>query len=713
MTQRHLPFRRTLILSTSLIAALPAGMGRAQDQQNASGGTVTLDSIVLQGAAANAVTNYNAREASSATLTDTPLRDVPQTVNVIGREEIVDTQARTMNDVLEGTPNLVQYGTAANRGETFMLRGFRMRGNMVDGTSLNATADRPEVMQDMAAIERVEVLKGPASVLYGAGNPGGVVNVITRQPEATPGGEVSLSYGSFGFRRAEATATGALNASGTLTGRVTAAAQEEDGWVTGRPGSDQQYLGGVIAWAPTDATRLSFTLEQTRAKRPFDRGLLWVPSLGAVLTPYDSWLSEEWSMIDAEKTRARFNLEHEVSAALTLRASLNLDTSYTHDTGVDHQGLRDDGRSLRRRFTDRVEDTDSQDLRLETLWKFTTGQVEHNVLSGVQYTWSHMDFNSARANIDDIDIFDPVHMGGNPPATTPNSDYDEYVDTRSVYLQDQISFSEQWKGLVGLRWDEYVTHRDERIGTSIPENTHRAVTGRLGLVWQPLHELSLYASYAQSFAPQTGYDRDGDPLDPEEGEQFEVGAKWDIVPDRLSGTLSVFDITKSNVATSPADDPDADYRVLTGEQRSRGVELELAGEITPGWKLHGGVGYIDAEITEDEDLPVGNRLGGIPRVTASLWTTYSFQPGHRAEGLTIGGGLVHVGSRMGDDENSFEVDGYTRFDAMARYAFEGGATLSLAVNNLTDEDYIISTQSDREITAGAPRNVQIRLGWAF
>lgn len=696
--------KRHLALSTAF-AALCHGAA-AQEQ------VVDLAPIVVT---AEEIAAYNAASASTATMTDTPLRDVPQAVNVVGRQEIEDRQIQSLTAAVEGVPNLARNGTAANRSETFLLRGFQTSGFSVDGMQMNGTADRPEVLMDLAGVERVEVLKGPASVLHGAGDPGGVINVVTRRPEATPSADVTLSYGSFDFKRVEGSATGALNASGTLTGRITGALQDEDGWIPGRPGSKRRYVGGALEWRPSDATLLGFTLEHTATKQPFDRGLLWVPSQQQVLEPYDSWLSEEWSMVDGEKTRGLLKLKHDVSDRLTVRTSLGFDFGHVSDTGIDHQGLRDDGRSLRRRYTDRVEDTQTQNLRAEALYKFNTGSVEHNVLGGVQYSWSRMDFESARANIDDIDIFDPVH-GAPMPIAAPNSKYRQDIETRAVYLQDQITFSEGWKGLAGLRWDEYTSERVATVGgDAIPKKTDTALTGRIGLVWQPRNDLSLYASFAQSFAPQTGLTRDLSTLDPEKGRQYEVGAKWDVVPDRVTANLAVFEITKTNVAN---DDPlDEDYSILTGEQRSRGIEAELAGEILPGWAMHAGLGYIDAEVTKDTLIPVGTRFQRVPRVTASLWTTYEFQPGSRAEGFTIGGGFTHVGSRVGfiDDDYSdqFEVDGYTRLDLMTRYTFDNGATLSLSVNNVTNKAYINSIQSDREIVAGAPRNVQIKLGMAF
>ncbi|MFT4170917.1 MAG: TonB-dependent siderophore receptor [Rhodocyclaceae bacterium] len=694
----------------SLSAIHAASVAHASEAPAEASTPSVLAPIVVTGTLP-AIENYKAGTSSSATLTDTQLRDIPQTINIVGREEIRDRQVREVGEVLESIPGVIKYGSSGNRSETFILRGFRAGGYAIDGMQLNATADRPEVMQDLAGVERVEVLKGPASVLYGIAEPGGIINIVTRRPEARRGFDASVTYGSYGLKRGEASATGALNEDGTLRGRITGAAQKEDGWVRGRPGSERQYIGGVLEWDPTADTRLSFSLDHTAVEQPFDRGLVLVPSTGEVLRPYDSWLGESWSMVDGEKTRGMFKAEHVVSDALTLRTSYGFDFGRVKDTGIDHQGLRGDGRTLRRRYSDRVEDTQTQDLRLEALWRFDTGGVDHQLLTGMQYVRSQMEFERARANIDAIDIFNPVHGAIRPIAKT-NSVYDERVHTRAVYLQDQISLSEQWKMLAGVRWDEYRMRRDASVGESVDARTDNSMTGRFGLVWQPRTDLSLYGSWTQSFHPQTGHDETGASLDPEEGTQYELGVKWEPIPDRLSANLAIFQITKKNVATSDPANPNADYSLLTGEQRSRGAELEIVGQILPGWKAHAGAGYVDAKVTKDNADLVGNRLNGVPRFSASLWTTYTIQEGI-VSGLTFGGGVTHVGSRKGDLNNSFEVDGYNRFDAMARYTMQNGVDISLVVNNVFDEKYIVSTQSDREILAGAPRTAQLMVGWTF
>ncbi|MDH2327800.1 TonB-dependent receptor [Cereibacter sp. SYSU M97828] len=675
-------------------------------------GATLLAPIVVAGGV-----GYRPGTGSTGTRTDTPLRDVPQTVDVVAREQIEERQATSLTAALEGVPNVTENSTSGNRGETYILRGFEAGNYAIDGTVLNATGDRPEVMADLAGVERVEVLKGPASVLYGRGQPGGMINIVTRRPDAVPGAEIGLQAGSYGFGRIEGTATGAL--SDTVAARITGAAQTDDGFIDGRPKSERQYLGTVLEWTPGDATRLNFGLERTHMKQPFDRGVP-VLSDNTVLEPYDTWLAEGWAMIDAKKTRATIGAEHDVNAGLTLRGNLALDDALVHDTGIDHEGIDDraDGSTwLNRRYTDRTEDTRNLDARLEAELRFATGAVDHTLLLGAQFTDSRMEFDSARSNrIDDpahtlppINVYDPLH-GAEKPLTQPNNSYDERVLARSVFVQDQITFSPEWKALVGLRYDDVRTTNlayDPIAQTpdGLENRSDDALTARAGVVWQPRADLSLYASWAQSFAPQSGVDRSGDTLKAEEGEQFEIGAKWDVTP-AMTANLSLFQITKTNVA---ADDPDfEDASILTGEQRVRGIEADVSGQIGGGWILRASVGLLDTEVTKDETEIEGNRLNGVANVTASLWTTYESQNGAR-----VGAGLIHVGSRKGDLDNSFEVDGYTRLDAMASWPLSDRAEISVVARNLTDEDYIVSVAGRNEAHPGAPRSVMAKLDYRF
>lgn len=686
---------------TVTIVAPPAVTGAV-----AADGTTVLQAIVVQGENSR---SYGAADSTVGTKTDTPLRDVPQSIQVVKRSVLTDQQATSLTQALENVSNVRESSTAGNRAATYITRGFASNTYAIDGSVLNATGSRPEVNPDLAGIERVEVLKGPASVLYGRGEPGGLINLVTRRPTTTPTAEATTQIGSFGFRRAEATASGALNDDGTLTGRITGAAQREKGFIDERRDSTRQYIGGVLEWAPDEDTKVSLSVDHTRQEQPYDRGLI-VREDNEINWPAERFLGERWSMVDSRKTRVALTAEHQALEWLKFRSTLRYDDALVHDTGIDFEGLDPaDSSLMTRRYTDRIEDMQNLDFQFEGIMTFDTGSVGHTVLAGVQHVRSMMHFERARANIDPINIYNPVYGAPMLPATRSLLNYDQDIITSSVYLQDQVDLTDQWKFLAGLRYDYFDQEMQARTGDEQPAMSDGAMTGRVGLVYQPTDAISLYTSYATSFMPQSSIGANNMPLDPEKGWQIEAGIKADLIPDRLSATFSVFQITKSNVAVAVAGE---DYSEVTGEQRSRGFEVDVTGEITDGWQIIASLGYVDAEITKDDVYAVGNQLIGAPKWSSSLWTTYEFQTG-KLEGLKLGTGVTAVGKRTGDLDNSFYVDGYYRLDASVSYKINDNLDFSLIGRNLTDQRYIESTASRTENHAGAPINFMAALKASF
>ncbi len=688
---------------TITIVAPSAGAAAA-----GSNDETALQPIVLSGG--DAPGSYDATESSVGTKTDTPLRDVPQSIQVVKRSVLEDQQATSLTEALENVSNVRESATSANRASSYMSRGFTSNSYAVDGVMLDGAANNPEYSTepDMAGIERVEVLKGPASVLYGRGQPGGLINVVTRQPTEELTAEAKTQVGSYGFRRAEATISGPLDADGTLTGRITGAAQHEGSFVNERPDSERQYIGGVLQWQPDTDTKVNFSVNHTHQDQPYDRGLV-VSDDGKIHIPYDRFLGEDWSLVNSHKTQVALTAEHQAQDWLKFRGSVRYNQSLAHDRGIDFRGLEDDGRTLNRRYNLRTQDLTNLDLQFETVMTFDTGEIGHTVLAGVEHVRSSLDFWRERGNIAPIDIYDPVY-GAPMTETSGLLDYTQDMISTSVYLQDQIDLSDQWKLLAGLRYDHFDQDTDTRSGDPTPSMDDGALTWRAGIVYQPVDTLSFYTSYATSFMPQSGLGEGNTPLDPEKGWQIEAGVKADLIPDRLSATFSVFQITKNNVAVSVAGE---DYSRLTGQQRSRGFEVDMTGEITSGWKVIGSLGYLDAEVTKDGDVSIiGNRLIGTPHWSGSLWTTYEFQEG-KLEGLKLGTGITAIGKRYGDLENSFFVDGYYRLDASVSYKINENLDFSLIGRNLTDQRYIETTASRTDNYAGAPINVVAALKASF
>jgi iron complex outermembrane receptor protein len=648
------------------------------------------------------VQGYRATRSGTGTKTDTALRDIPQSIQVVSRQVLDDQQVNNLGDALTNVSSVQRGNSHGGSSESFVIRGFKATTYAVDGMLINPLVSRPEALRDLANVERVEVLKGPASVLYGRGNPGGLINLVTRQPTFTPEAQVKAQAGSYDFYRLEANASGPLDEAKTLAGRMTVATQTDRGFRDTFRDSNRTYVAPTLRWEPTDATRVDGGLEYINQTSPFDRGL--IPQNGKISMNADRYLHEPWSRDKADKVSVWYRAEHDVNDWLTLRQMTRWDQSHKDRYVVDLRTLGSDGRTLSRRATDGDERIKTLDMQFEAIARFATGGLNHTALAGFEYIDGKRRVTSDRASLASIDIFNPVY-GATPGPFAFNEKTSYDLEAYSFYLQDQIDLSEQWKLIVGARYDDTrqknaTTNADYEVARTNVDPSK--VSPRLGLVYQPTTWLALYASYSTSFTPQSDIQSNGSTLDPEEGKQYEVGAKFDVIPDRLSATVSVFEITRENVA---APDPDDDnYSVQTGEQRVRGIELDVSGKPMPGWDVIGNISVQDAKVTKDTTIDVGNRLDGVPILSGSLWSSYQLQEGP-FRGLGVGVGVIAVGERQGDIDNSYDVSGYTRFDASLFYDINEKVRVSLNGRNLTDRKYIETVAGTDGNYAGNPAEV--------
>jgi iron complex outermembrane receptor protein len=643
------------------------------------------------------VTGYRATRSGTGTLTDTALRDVPQSIQVVPRQVLEDQQTTRLVDALSNVSNVRPATTTGNRSETFNIRGFRVSDYAIDGITTNPALEASEVYRDMANIERVEVLKGPASVLYGQGDLGGMINLVTRQPQFEPGVSGALQAGAFDFYRGEIDVTGPLDSAGTLAGRLIASAQTDGTFRDVMQDSTREFGALSLLWQPTEATRIRFGGTYTHQDLPFDRGLVAVGD--GVTLPIDRYLGESWSEFTAEKTEVNLRVEHDAADWLTLRQTTHVDWGSAHRLSADPVALQANNVTLTRRATDQNDTTRATDLRLDAIAKFNTGSAEHTFLLGGEYTHGRRHLNLDQATLAAINIEDP-HYGAEPGGFVPRTDRTKIVDGFALYAQEQIAFTEQIKVIGGLRADFFDMTDTTNNVEKRAEGTH--LSPRIGLVYQPVKLLSLYASYATSFVPQAGASADGEEFSPETGQQYEVGMKLDLIPEKLAATLAVFQLTKQNVLTTDPNDSTA--QVQTGEQRSRGVELDISGEILPGWQITANAAYLQAVITKDNTYAVGNGLVNAPHLSGSIWSVYQFQDGPW-KGVGFGGGIQAAGRRQGDLGNSFQVDGYVRVDATIFYDVTDNLRLSVLGTNLFDSHYIETPVSRTENYPGEPLSV--------
>lgn len=661
------------------------------------------------------VSGYRATRSATGSKTDSALRDIPQSIQVVPRQVLEDQQLNQLADALVNVSSVQRGNSHGGSTESFVVRGFHSRTYAVDGMLMNPLVSRPEVISDLVNVERVEVLKGPASVLYGQGDPGGLINLVTRKPTFTPETRIKAQAGSEDFYRLEVNASGPLDEAKTLAGRIAIAGQTESSFRDTFRDNRHTYISPTLRWEPTEYTRVDGGLEYTNQTSQFDRGV--IPQNGRISMKPERFLHEPWSHDDAKKVAAWWRVEHDVNDWLTLRQATRWDESDKQRYVVDLRDMRADGRTLRRRATDGKEAVRTLDMQFEAIARFATGGLQHTALVGFEYLEGDRHAGIDRAPLADIDIYEPVY--GAVPGTFTYGGGSEYeLETQSLYLQDQIDLSSQWKLLVGARYDstrqKNLTIEDDY--SEVPTNLDpEKVSPRVGLVYQPNDQLSLYASYSTSFVPQGDIDRSGRPLDPEEGKQFEVGAKVELIPQRLSATLAVFQLTRENVAST--DPENEDRSIQTGEQRVRGVELDIVGEPLDGWHIIANASVLNAELTKhtptaDSLVREGNKLQGVPTLSGSLWSSYQLQSGN-LKGLGFGAGVIAVGAREGNLENSYDVSGYTRFDASLFYDLSEQVRVSLNGRNLTDREYLETVASTDGNYYGEPASLLATISAKF
>jgi len=685
------------------LGALPAmQIAWAQTATPAAEPAVPLPAISVEGQAQperadGPVEGYRATRSATGTKTDTAIKDVPQTINVVPRQVIEDRQITSLVDALYNTPNVIGAGTNGGRGQNFFVRGFQTQTMAIDGVMQSPALNFPLVTRDLSSAERVEVLKGPASVLYGRNEPGGLVNVVTRKPTDTFTGGATLQGGSYDFFRGESTVSGPLDAKGELTARMTAAYTTAGSF---RYANDDtlEYIAPVLNWAPREDTRFALNYEHTQQDSQFDRGL---PAIrNRVTLDRDKYYGEDWARYIAEVHNGTFRAEHDFSDWFTARQMVNYTFGSTYRQVPNGTSVNAAGTLLNRQALRQFEEMDALDLQTEGVSKFNTGSIGHTLLTGYEYINADRTINQYNATLAAINLNNPAY-GARPGTFSFQNRPLTRINMHALYLQDQIKLDEQWDVLAGLRHDMLdQTSITSGRGTMIDRTN---TSPRLGVVYKPVPPLSLYTSYSTSFSPQTSRLLNEAVPEPEKAVQYEAGAKYDLVPDKLSVGMAVFEITKENVATPSTV---TGFNILTGEVRSRGIEFDVTGEILPGWRVIGGAGYLIPEITKDASTASnkGNRPGGIPDVTATLWTSYQFQSGE-LKGLGAGIGATYVGQRAGDNANSYSVGSYTRWDSSIWYELTQNLRVTLTGRNLTDREYIEQTVTSLENLPGAPRTV--------
>lgn len=646
--------------------------------------------------------SYRVPNSSTATKTDTPLRDIPQSIQIVPQQVIRDQGANQLKDVVRNVSGVIRADDFAGTGDGFAIRGFQSPNILRDGFRGSQFVSAFSSLAEPANVEQVEVLKGPASILYGTLEPGGIINIVTKKPLSDPYYSAEFSVGSFSFYQPQFDLSGPLNRDKSLLYRLNGVYENSSSFRDFTQ-IERYFIAPVLSWQISDQTKLTFNLDYVNDERPFDSGLVAFGD-GVADVPISRRLGEPDDFRRYENLGLGYLLEHNFSADWKLRNTFRADFSEVKTQAFRPRGLDETTGILEREFRTTEGQRRSFSLQTDLTGQFKTGSIDHQLLLGVELNRIQEDESGRRIRpFAPIDIFNPVY--GAPIPANPPVFFDTAVrlDALGIYLQDQITLLENLKVLMGGRFDVIHNETTDNLFTETVTQTDTAFSPRVGIVYQPIEPISLYASYSRSFAPNVGFvDLDNNPLPPERGTQFEVGIKAELIPGRLSAALAAYDLTKTNVAIT--DPRDEDFSIAAGKIKSQGIELDVSGEILPGWKIIGSYAYTDARVTEgDEFLPAGNRPASIPRHSASLWSTYEIQSGP-LQGLGFGAGLFYVGERQGDFDNTFRLPSYLRTDVALFYRRDNWQ-VSLNVQNLFDIRYFEVAEFRENVQPGTPLSV--------
>lgn len=707
MLSRH--FRR---MAGATVLSTLAGLSAAVAQETRPAMLPTLN---VQGAAPaeTAGENYQVTRSSSATKTDTPLIDVPQTAIPVSRQVLEDTGATTVETALD-------YVAGVAKGNNFgglnlyemNLRGLKTVNSAKNGFPANRRYDGTA---DAANTEQVDVLLGPAASMYGRGDPGGFVNIVTKKPFEVNQTTLQGMTGSYDLYRGTLDSNIVLNEDKSLLGRFNLALESRDSF-RDHVSSDRRFFAPVLSWRTNDRTRLVLEAEALEDERVFDRGVVTVNGQFGVV-PITRFFGEpNDGRIKNDNYSASGRLEHDIGDDWTLRAGLLSKTGSMYGFTTEANTLNAATGVLTRRRSLRDYNWNSHTAQLEALGHLDFGGTQHTLLAGLEYERARASEHFYRANAGSINIFNPVYGQSNVTPTIL-TDLLDVSDTYAVYLQDQIELSDRWQLLLGARADWLEQDFEDRAsGRSAPQS-RRGFSPRAGLTYKVTPDIALYGSVARSFRPvmdsNTGFTTaaDGKPFKPEIGLGYEAGVKAELFDKRLNVTAALFHITKQNVlATNPADNS---QQIQAGEVRSQGFDLNVSGAITPAWRVIGGYAYTDAEVTEDTTLPIGARLQNIPMHSLGLWTVYEFKAG-TLKGLGFGGGVNAVSDRSVSATNDgILMPYYTKVDLLGFYRLTDSAKLSLNVYNLFDKEYYERGFGPLRVVPGQPLSAVATLSVTF
>ena len=675
----------------------------------ADASATATDSVVITGQRAA----YRSLAVAGATKTDALPLDLPQSVRTLGADLLRDAGITTLSGALDLASGIARQSDLGGLWHSYAMRGFTGDPNfgsdyMVNGFSSSRGYNG---VRDAAGIQSIEILKGPASALYGRGEPGGTVNILTRKPRFAPQYGIDLAVASHRTRRAAADLTGPL--SSTVAYRLGLAHQEGDSF-RDVVHTERSYASPSIVWLAGADTTVSYEIEATRQRTPFDRG---IPAIGGRLDgpgalPVSRFLGEPADgPMTVKSLGHQLFVQHGLGEGWSLQGGASYRDSALHGYSSEANDLLADGRTLRRQRRHRDFSATDRSARLELLGSASTWGVGHGLLFGADGyrfddTRVQMRRNPSAANPYAIDIQVPLYGAAAAPLAL-SIDTVEHQRAQALYAQDQLTLAPRWKALVGVRLDRYrqtvINHRTAAINR---QRLH-ATSPRAGLVYQPTASTALYASSARGFRPNSGIGIDNAAFPAEASRAHEIGAKVET-PGGIAATLALYRIDKDNVLTpNPVN---TDFSLPAGAVASKGLELDVAGRLRRGLRLSAAYAYTDARVTRgDNTIRSGSRFPNVARHGGNLLLVAG------DDGASLGAGVTYVGERFGDvaASSDFRLPAYTTARLLAAYAPDKRWRLAVNVDNLFDRRYFASAYSQLWVAPGSTRSASATLSYRY
>ena len=664
---------------------------------------------------AEATNGYQPLNTSTATLTNMPMLDIPQVVNTVSDKVLEDQHATTLDEALYNVSNVVQTNTLGGTQDAFVRRGF---GANRDGSIMTNGLRTVLPRSFNAATERVEVLKGPASTLYGILDPGGLINVVTKRPERTFGGSLSATSSSFGGGTGQVDVTGPIDGT-RLAYRLTGEYQDEDYWRNF--GNERStFIAPSLTWFGDDAT-VTVLYSHRDYKTPFDRGTIFdLNTKKAVDVDRKTRFDEPFNVTDGQSDLAQLNAEYRLNSQWTAK----FDYSYSQDKYSDNQARVMAYDAKTGNPTRRVDATQGSTQRMHSTRADLQGNVDiagfyNEILTGVSYeNYDLLRTDMMRCkNVKGFNIYHPVYGKLNKCTTVSAADSDQTLkqESYSAYAQDALYLTDKWIAVAGMRYQYYTQYAGKGRPFNVnTDSRDEQWTPKLGLVYKLTPSVSLFANYSQTFMPQSSIASYIGDLPPETSNAYELGAKFDLF-DGVTANIALFDIHKRNVLYNESVGGETIAKTA-GRVRSQGVEVDLAGSLTENTNIIASYGYTDAKVLEDPDY-AGKPLPNVPRHTGSLFLTYDIHNAIAGNTLTIGGGGHGVSRRSATNGADYYLPGYFVADAFAAYKMklQYPVTLQVNVKNLFDKTYYTSSIATNNLgnQIGDPREVQFTVKMEF